>query len=197
MLDFILTFLSVLLEIYTLICFIYILMSWFPGARYTKFGTFIAAICEPYLGFFSRRGWFRFGNIDFSPILSIGLLTLASTVLGTLKTYRKIHFGWILGAIIGMIWNLVSTLLTIFLILLIIRWVVLLVNHGQTSPTSLWNQVDNMINRITYKISGTFIKKPHKYQTSLLISWISILVINFAGRYLISLLVLLCNSIPF
>ena len=193
----ILSILSGALSIYTLICFVYIIMSWLPGARFTKFGRVIASICEPYLNFFSKWGWLRIGNIDFSPIISIGLLSVASSILGGIQATGRIWFGYILGTIISMLWSIISTLLTIFIILVLVRWIVLLINHGQTPYNSAWNQIDTMIQNITYKISGTFIKKNHNYQTSLLVSWISLLVISIAARFLINILVNLCLSIPF
>ena len=37
------------IQIYSYALIIYILLSWFPGARESKFGDFLARICEPYL----------------------------------------------------------------------------------------------------------------------------------------------------
>lgn len=197
MINLILSIISGALTLYTLICFVYIIMSWLPGARYTKFGHFIASICEPYLGLFSRWTFLRIGNIDFSPIVSLGLLSIVSSILGRIQATGRIWFGSIIGDIIYMIWNVASTFLTIFFVLLLVRWIVLLVNKGKTAYNSAWNGIDSMLNRFTYKISGTFIKKPHNYQTSLLCSWIAIIVINVVGKFLISFLVGLCYSIPF
>lgn len=193
----ILSILSAAIEIYTLICFVYIFMSWLPGARFTKFGQVIASICEPYLNLFSRWRWTHVGNIDFSPIISIGLLTLASSVIGGIQATGRIWFGGILFNIIRMLWSLIATLLTIFTILILVRWIVLLVNHGQTRYGSAWNQIDNMISSLTYKISGTFIRKPHNYQTSLLVTWIFLIIINILGRTIVSLLLNLVYKIPF
>ena len=193
----ILSILSGALSIYTLICFVYIIMSWLPGARFTKFGQVIASICEPYLNFFSKWGFLRIGNIDFSPIISIGLLSVASSILGGIQATGRIWFGYILGTIISMLWSIISTLLTIFIILVLVRWIVLLVNHGQTPYNSAWNQIDTMIQNITFKISGTFIKKRHDYKTSLLASWITLIIISIAARFLINILVNLCLRIPF
>ena len=58
-----LSILAGVLALYTFLCFIYILMSWFPGARFTKFGHFMTAICEPYMGLFRRLTFLRIGNI--------------------------------------------------------------------------------------------------------------------------------------
>ena len=197
MINLILSILSGALTIYTLICFVYIIMTWIPAARYTKFGRFIASICEPYLGLFSRFRFLRVGNIDFSPIISLGLLSIVSSILGRIQATGRIWFGSIIGDIVYMFWSIISTFLTIFFILILVRWIVLLVNKGATNPYSGWAQIDSMISNITYKISGTFIKKTHNYQTSLLVSWITVIVINVIGKFLISFLVGLCYSIPF
>lgn len=37
------------IEIYSWALIIYILLSWFPGAKESTFGDFLARICEPYL----------------------------------------------------------------------------------------------------------------------------------------------------
>ncbi len=54
----------------------YILMSWFPNARETSIGQFLARISEPYLEPF-RRFVPPLGMIDFSPIVAILALQFA------------------------------------------------------------------------------------------------------------------------
>jgi len=196
MISTILSILAAALTIYTILCFIYILMSWFPGLRFTAFGKFITNACEPYMTLFSRRGWLRFGNIDFSPIISIGLLSLVSSILGGIQASGRIYLGGILGTIIMMIWNIVSSLLTILLLLVFVRWIVLMINKNQTPFDSGWNQVDNLINKFSYKIARTFTKNSFSYRRSLLISWISLGVVLFAGNILFRILYSLCNQLP-
>jgi len=68
--------LSLLLRAITLYSFaliIYILMSWFPGARESQFGYFLGRICEPYLEQF-RKFIPPIGMIDISPIVAILVL---------------------------------------------------------------------------------------------------------------------------
>ena len=65
MIQTILSILAAALSLYTLLCFIYILMSWFPGAKFTKFGHVMSAICEPYMNLFRKMSFLRIGNIDF------------------------------------------------------------------------------------------------------------------------------------
>jgi len=197
MISTILSILAAALTIYTILCFIYIVMSWFPGLRFTAFGKFITNACEPYMNLFSKKGWLRFGNIDFSPIISIGLLSLASSILGGIQSSGRIYIGGIIATIISMIWSIASSLLTILLLLVFVRWIVLIINKNQTSFDSGWNQVDNIINKFSYKIARTFTKNSFNYRTSLLISWITIGVILFAGSILIRILCNLCYQLPF
>lgn len=64
------------LTIYSYAIFIYIIMSWIPGARDSQFGSFFARICEPYLEQF-RKIIPPIGMIDISPIVAIFTLHLA------------------------------------------------------------------------------------------------------------------------
>ncbi len=194
----ILSLLSAVVVVYTILCFIDIIMSWIPGAKFTQFGKFISRICDPYLSLFSKSGWLRIGNIDFSPIISIGLLSLLSSILSGITATGRIYFGGILATIVSMIWNVCSSMLVLLFLLVLIRWIVLLANHGQTAYGSAWNQVDMLINKFSYKIAGTFSKKPISYQNTLLITWITFLVLLIAGNILFNIfLVDLCYRIPF
>ena len=197
MIQTILSVLSAAVTIYTLLCFISIIMSWIPGLKFTAFGKFISAATDPYMHFFSRWGFLRFGNLDFSPIVSIGLLSLLSSILGGIQATGRIYFGGILANIIFMLWSIISSLLGILFLLILIRWIVLLIKKGQTPFDSGWNQIDILLNKFTYKIAGTFIKGGISYQKSLLVSWISLLVFLVAGRLLVNILVNLCSMIPF
>lgn len=67
-------------RIYSWALIIYILMSWFPGARESAFGGFLAKICEPYLEIF-RKIIPPIGMIDISPIVAIFVLYLAQNGL--------------------------------------------------------------------------------------------------------------------
>ncbi len=197
MIQTILTILAGVLSIYTLLCFVYILMSWFPGARFTKFGHVMTAICEPYMGLFRKLGFLRIGSIDFSPIVSIGILSLASAILAGIQRTGRIFFGGILGTILSSLWGIASSIIGIFTLLILIRWIVLLINKGRTSYDSGWNQIDMILNKMSYKIAGTFSKKNMSYQTSLLLSWIILLVTLGVGHFLILILVNLCYRMPF
>ena len=76
-----------LIKIYSVALIIYILMSWFPNARGTSVGKFLAKICEPYLEQF-RKFIPPLGMIDLSPIVALLVLNLAES--GIYQLFRWI-----------------------------------------------------------------------------------------------------------
>ncbi|HLQ73952.1 MAG TPA: YggT family protein [Bacillota bacterium] len=68
---------------------VYILMSWFPGARESAFGYYLSRICEPYLEQF-RKFIPPLGMIDISPIVGILVIHLARR--GLLELFRMLIF---------------------------------------------------------------------------------------------------------
>lgn len=75
--------LTTLIEYYSWALIIYILLSWFPNARESVIGQFLAKICEPYLDPF-RKIIPPIGMIDISPIVAILVLRFASSGLAQL-----------------------------------------------------------------------------------------------------------------
>ncbi len=74
-------FLSILIKLvdaYTLIIFIYVLMSWIPQKRgvLRDIDDVLEKICEPYLGLFRRFIPPIGGMVDVSPIIAILVLQL-------------------------------------------------------------------------------------------------------------------------
>jgi len=76
------------INIYLILLIIYILMSWVPSTRETKFGILLGKITEPYLGFF-RRFIPPLGMIDISPIVAIFVLNYLIS-RGVYEVYRLI-----------------------------------------------------------------------------------------------------------
>jgi YggT family protein len=66
-----------LIGLYRWALIIYILMSWFPNARSSAIGEFLARICEPFLEPF-RRFIPSLGMIDISPIVAFLVLNFAT-----------------------------------------------------------------------------------------------------------------------
>ncbi|MFC7061285.1 YggT family protein [Halobacillus seohaensis] len=75
------------LNMYSWILIIYILLSWFPGARESKFGEVLAKLAEPFLEPF-RKIIPPLGMIDISPIVAILVLRFAAS--GLQELFRMI-----------------------------------------------------------------------------------------------------------
>ncbi len=76
--DLVLKIFVYLIEFYSIALIIYILMSWFPNARGSSIGQFLAKMCEPYLEQF-RKIIPPLGMIDISPIVALLVLNLAKS----------------------------------------------------------------------------------------------------------------------
>lgn len=68
---------DIAMEIYTYAIIIYILMTWFPGARDSSIGQVLAKIVEPYLEPFRKIIPPIGGMIDISPIVALFVLHFA------------------------------------------------------------------------------------------------------------------------
>ena len=75
---------SQLAYVYTLIIFVYILLSWFPNKRgwLADIDNVLGKICDPYLNLFRKFIPPIGGMIDISPIVAIIALQLAVRILG-------------------------------------------------------------------------------------------------------------------
>lgn len=193
----ILSILSFILTVYSFLCFLCVIMSWIPGLKFTAFGRFLDSLCSPYLNLFSRISFLRFGNIDFSPVISIGLLVILSATLGEIQSTGRIYIAGIFISLISMIFNAIHSLLIIFTLLVLIRWIFLKINHGRTEYDSGWNQVDLMIKNVSYKIGGKFFKGSLSYERALLITWISSLVTIIALKVMLISLIKILAKIPY
>jgi YggT family protein len=74
------------IQIYSYLLIASILMSWLPNARESRIGQMLAKVTDPYLDIF-RRIIPPLGMIDFSPIVAIFALNLASNGIIVLFNY--------------------------------------------------------------------------------------------------------------
>lgn len=183
------------ISIYTLLCFIRIMLTWFPGAQYSTFGRILCQICDPYLNLFRNLTWFRFSMFDFTPAIALCVLMAASTVCSSLAATGRFSIGGLLSLAITMIWSVISSLIFFAIILLVVRLVVLLTRRDQGTYGGIWEQLDRSISHIIFGISGFFSKRPMPYKNALIISTVTLIVIWVAGRYLIAMLATILNSL--
>jgi len=186
-----------LITVYTILCFIEIILTWFPGAKYTKFGQTLSKITEPYLRIFSKLRWTHVGYVDFSPILSLGLLSLLSTIFGSMASNGRLYLNRALAEIFRSIWGLCSSLLGFLFLLLLIRFIVILIKNNTYDYNSIWGQLDNFLRPLAEKIAKPFYKNQSNYKYCLLTALLFILVVILLGNVLCGVIINLCHMIPF
>lgn len=186
-----------LVTIYTIMCFIRIIITWFPGLAYTAFGRFLSAMCDPYLGLFSRLP-LRLGMLDFSPVVAIGLLTLLSSLLSSVSVTGYIRIGYIFSGLVTLVWSVAQSLLSVLLLVILVRFVVECVTGGNISYNSVWRSLDSALSPIVYRIIGTFrAGRSLSYKRALGFSLIILVAVFIAGFFLVNILYMLLTLIPF
>ncbi|MCQ2574277.1 MAG: YggT family protein [Treponema sp.] len=185
------------ITVYTILCFINIILTWFPGAKYTRFGQGLSKITDPYLRIFSKLRWTHVGYVDFSPIISLGLLSLLSTIFGSIASTGRLYFGRAIAEIFRSIWGLCSSLLGFLFLLMLIRFIVILLKNNPYDYNSIWGQLDNFLRPLAEKMAKPFYKNQNSYKYCLLTALIFLIVVILLGNILCSIIINLCNSIPF
>jgi len=188
--------LSAVVSLYTMMCFVRIILTWIPSLNYSKFGSFMSTLCDPYMNYFRRFRFLQFRNIDFSPILSMGLLVAVSNIFSSIAMTGRFSIGYLLASVISILWSVVASVVGFLLILLIIRLVALFLNKN---GGSLWYSLDNTLNPIVYKIAGIFRGKNTfmTQKTAYTITIIALFVARFLGNAAFSLIADLLTTLPF
>lgn len=189
--------LAFLFMAYAILCTIKIILTWIPGTN-NGFTKFLAAICDPYLNLISKTKLLRFGQLDFSPIIALGILSILSTVFSGIATDGKIGIGKLLGTTLQMSMYTATSVLNFFILFLGIRFIILIIEKTQSSSSPFWSQFDYFVSPVVYKISRFFSGgKMLSYRSTLLISIFFFVAISIITYLLISRLVLLTGFIPF
>ncbi|NLK60595.1 MAG: YggT family protein [Treponema sp.] len=175
--------LSTLASVFSLICLVRIVLTWAPNLEYSTAGRFLARLCDPYLNWFRRFSFTRIGPADFSPILALGTLSVATMVLSSIAATGRISLLVVAFALFQVIWSFVSFILSILVIFLFIRLIYDLVNRYGYSP--FWTMLDRFLNPVISRVSGFFSyifsrTKPFRYRVSLLLTLLTVLALRIA-----------------
>ena len=188
---------SAAVSIYAMLCFARIIITWFPSVNYSTVGQFLSQLCDPYLTLFSRIP-LRLGMIDFTPVISLGLLTLLSSVLGEISLSGRLYLSGILSQLINLLWSAATSLLGLLLLVCFIRYCFAIFSKKSNSYNSPWQVVDNAISRLVFSIGGILSgRRPIDYKKALLFSCIVLLFLLIAGSILIHILISTFSLIPF
>ena len=145
-------FFARLLELYSFLIWIRIIISWFrPYPRVGSFTYYIAKAVDPYLSLF-RSDKARIGALDFSPVIAVGILSVIESLLNVFGIYGTVTFGIILSQIILAFWSYgVSIFLWISIIMLIFRTIASFSSnpafYNMQSALSFTNPIINFVRR--------------------------------------------------
>ena len=167
-----------LINVYLFLCFIKILLSWVPSAAYSSFGRMLSSICDPYLNWFRRFRFTRIGMVDFSPVLSLGILSIAAQLITSLLTTGTISLWGLCVSIIELLWSFIGFMLNLLIIFLIIRLGYDLFGSSSSSP--FWYNLDRFLSPVIAKVTGFFPQKPLQYRTRLILTILIILLLRIA-----------------
>ena len=167
-----------LINVYLFLCFIKILLSWVPSAAYSSFARMLSSICDPYLNWFRRFRFTRIGMVDFSPVLSLGILSIAAQLITSLLTTGTISLWGLCVSIIELVWSFIGFMLNLLIIFLIIRLGYDLFGSSSSSP--FWYNLDRFLSPVIAKVTGFFPQKPLQYRTRLILTILIILLLRIA-----------------
>ena len=176
-----------IINVYLFLCFVKILLSWVPSAAYSSFGRMLSSICDPYLNWFRRFRFTRIGMVDFSPILSLGILSITAQLITSLLATGTISLWAVFVSIIQLIWSFIGFVFNLLIIFLIVRLIYDIFGSSNGSP--FWYNLDRFLSPVIAKVTGFFQKKPLQYRTRLILTIVIILLARIAlGLFFGSLL---------
>jgi len=188
--------LATILSVYMILIFVRVLLTWFSGVNFGKPYQLIASVTDPYLNYFRRFRFLQVGSVDFSPIAGLLVLVVFLNIFNTLALYGKISVGIILAIVLRALWSAVSFLLTLFIVLIVIRFVASLMRANTVHP--FIRTIDYLVTPLLNWIHNTFFKRRFlTLQYGLAIAGASLLFLSIAGNFVVSRLVILFQSLPF
>ena len=143
-----------IVNVYIILIFIRIILTWFPGASFGKPYIILCSICDPYLNWFRRFRLFPNSPISFTPLLAIGVLSIIHRILLSWGTLGRISITVVLVMILNALWSIISWILGFFVIILILRMIAFIFNSNIYSP--FWRLVDFIAQPLMYNISRIF-----------------------------------------
>jgi YggT family protein len=144
-------FLSFLLNIYMMIIFVRIILTWFSGMGTGRLQEILAVITDPYLNWFRRFDALRVGFLDLTPIVALGVLSLVNRIFTILARYGTIRIGIILAIAVEVLWGAISFFFGFLIIILILRFIAYLTR--QSSANHFWRVVDMISQPVVFRIN--------------------------------------------
>ena len=190
--------LASVVSIYTLLWFVRVMLSWFPGAEYSRFGQVLRQMCDPYLDIFRRFRFLRFSSFDFTPAIGLCVLMALQAFFNSLAMGKAFRISTILSMLVMLVGNIFTSVLGFFAVIILVRLIVyLIIGDGQGSY-SIWTAMDRAISPIIFRIAGlVFRNQSISFVKALVTSFIILAVFAVGIAYALGVLGTLISMIPF
>ena len=143
--------LGFIINIYMMIVFIRIILTWFSWVGSGGFQDILGRITDPYLNWFRRFTFLKVGFLDLTPIAALGVLSLFSRLFSTIAHYGTITIGIIITIVLQVLWGAVSFFLGFLIIILVLRLIAYFSRQNLSNP--FWRVIDTISRPILYRIN--------------------------------------------
>lgn len=166
------------LNIFSLIIFVRIILSWFSGnSGYGRLFNILCGITDPYLNYFRRFNILRTGSIDFSPVAALAVLSIATNIVSTIARFGKISIGIIFALCLGIIWSALSFIIGFLIFILILRLAAYIFRMNVFTP--FWRIIDTIAAPVQFRINRIlFHGRIVHYMTGLIASIVSLALLG-------------------
>lgn len=147
--------LSLTASIYMLLCIVRIMLSWFPVQARSRQLEVLGKITDPYLEIWQKIRFLRAGNVDFSPILALAVLSCLSRLFGV-ASYGGLSIGLAIILVIEVIWSPLAFLLVFFTALIGARILAYIARWNSLHPA--WRTIDAIVNPVVLYIKRIIYK---------------------------------------
>jgi YggT family protein len=194
--SFLFSLLSGVSSLYMILILIRVLMTWVASPyALGRPGELLATVTDPYMNWF-RRFPLRIGMLDLSPILALGVLSVANSVFSSLARSGYISIGIVLALVASIAWSAVSFFLTFGLIILALRLFAYITNRNIFTP--FWRIIDSISQPIVNRIARIISRhQALRYGTALGVSVGAFLLLRVVGGTLASWGISLLARLPF
>lgn len=117
-----------LIGLYSILCLIRVVISWFPQFQDNVFARFLASICDPFFALFNFS-FSQVGALNLSSVFALFFLYLAQNIFQSLAIAQNFSAFTILTIVINLALSMINAILTILLVVVGLRLVLELTNN--------------------------------------------------------------------
>ncbi len=177
---------SLILQVYSFICFLRIILTWIPQFRYSTAERILSSLCDPFLNIFRGLRFLTFAGLDFSAAFGLCVLYAASVVLNSIGQSGTFSVSGIIIILFMLFWSFVSSIMKFFIVVLIVRLVVFLFQQHRKSYGSynpVWDTIDRIITPLIYRIPVIFSKTMISFTRAIIITIIALVIFVISGDF--------------